>query len=225
MGVIAPARSCGPRTLRCSNARQYNAELRPCCRGHVVAMVAAIAAAFDEAGITWWADYGTLLGAVRNPMTTWADYPWLEQQGRRTPGPAAGIIPHDKDADLGAPLSEWQAATNALKWMASRRRFDMRVRPVNGSIKVRLSRFNHTNVDIFFWEERPDGMMHRRRYVPTVDRFKGREFHRDALYPLMSVEWEGMDIPAPRDPAAFCAHRYGPNWTTPIMANHDGVPR
>jgi hypothetical protein len=222
MSVVAPYRSCNARTLRCKNARAYGQLLRPCCRGHVVAMVRHVAAALDDAGIPWWADYGTLLGAVRNPMTTWADYPWLPQSDEPIP---AGIIPHDKDADLGALATDHDAAVRVLRRMVRLHRYDILVRPHGSSVKVRLSRFNHTNVDLFFWGEREDGTMYRESYVDSVDRFKGREFHRDALFPLSEVEWEGMTLPAPRDPAAFCEFRYGPEWRTPICANNDGVPR
>src|SRR5690606_26036568 len=90
--------------------------------------------------------------------------------------------------------------------------------------KIRISFHNHTNVDLFFWIEREDGTLFRNRYA-KVDACKGREFPRDSLFPLSTVEWEGMTLPAPRDPEAFLAMRYGPGWRTPIPANNDGVPR
>jgi hypothetical protein len=180
-----------------------------------------IAETMDAGGWTWWADYGTLLGAVRNPLTTWADYPWLPQSDEPI---RPGVVPHDKDGDLGALAADHTAVVRALRGAASRARFDMLVRPHGASVKVRLSRFNHTNVDIFFWKERDDGLMHRDRYV-HVDLYKGRHFQRDMLFPLGTVQWEDMTLPAPHDPEAFLAHRYGPNWRTPVMANHDGVAR
>jgi phosphorylcholine metabolism protein LicD len=66
--------------------------------------------------------------------------------------------------------------------------------------------------------------MYRSGYA-QVDRFKGKEFHEDLLFPLTTVKWEGRTLPAPRDPEAFLAMRYGPNWMTPVMANNDGIPR
>jgi hypothetical protein len=115
--VAAPPRDpCTQRTLRCSDARDYNVELRECCRAHVRQVMADLTDMMNKAHITWWADYGTLLGAVRNPTTKWSDYPWLPQDGRTTAGPAAGIVPHDKDGDLGALWSSrlrWRRAATA----------------------------------------------------------------------------------------------------------------
>lgn len=178
----------------------------------------------DAAGIRWWADYGTLLGAVRNTQTTWADYPWLSQEGRTTPGPSAGIVPHDKDGDLGALWEDW-IKFRALQSQIRRAGFDIRIRWQSGSAKILTSRTNHTNVDVFFWHKRRNTDVLYRRGYAGVDKFKGREFRERDLMPLTKVEWEGMQIPAPRDPEAFLAMRYGAKWRTPIMANNDGIVR
>lgn len=204
---------CTPLTSRCPSARDYRSELPACCRAHLVALMQAAAAALNKAGAVWWADYGTLMGAVRNPMTTWADYPWLPQAGRPAGPLAPGIVPHDKDADLGVTfrsLGSFQPPARVLVF--------------KDSLKLELSVRNKTNVDLFLWHERPDGTLYRERYA-AVDDFKGREFHRDLLFPLSTVEWEGMTLPAPRDPEAFLAMRYGPGWRTPLPANNDGIRR
>lgn len=215
--------ACGSGTTRCHDAREYNVELRDCCRGHVIRIMGEVASRLTEAGITWWADYGTLLGAVRNPMTTWADYPWLEQEGRETAGPPAGIIPHDKDGDLGLLYTDWSKYWNVRKSLQSLG-FNVTLNGYRASSKARLSHRNHTNVDLFFWRQRQDGTFYRNAYA-KVDAHKGKEFHRDMLFPLSTVEWEGMTLPAPRDPEAFLEMRYGPGWRTPIAANNDGVKR
>lgn len=214
---------CTPETQRCRDARDYRAELRKCCRSHVKRIMSALVPLLQEYGAIWWADYGTLLGAVRNPMTTWAEYPWLPQEGRTTKGPHAGIIPHDKDADLCIVFRNWVRIRNIRPRMM-RLGFNVKTNPLGPNMKFRLSRYNHTNVDLFFWHERHDGTFYRRVYA-KVDAFKGREFHRDMLFPLTEVEWEGMRLPAPRDPEAWLEFRYGPNWRTPVMANNDGVRR
>lgn len=213
---------CTAQTGRCLTARDYSSELPACCRAHIIGLMAVTAQALNDAGVIWWADYGTLMGAVRNPMTIWADYPWLPQD-RDTVGPVAGIVPHDKDADLGIESRGYAAALEQLRAvlpgpsqvLAFRHRL---------SIKVQLSHRNQTNVDLFSWSERPGGMFFRTGYA-FVDQFKGREFSREMLFPLTTVAWEGLTLPAPRDPEAFLAFRYGPGWRTPIAANHDGVRR
>ena len=176
------------------------------------------------AKIPFWLDYGTLMGAVCNPLTTWADYPWLEQSGRTTPGPAAGIIPHDKDADIGVEMKHWELARRGLRAVLIKNRLYAHINPNRRSIKARLSARNHTNVDVFFWRERPNGVMYRDKYA-SVDAYKGREFHKSMLFPLSTVTWEGMTLPAPRDPEAFLEMRYGADWRTPVMANNKGVKR
>jgi hypothetical protein len=222
---VTSVKPCTARSRRCADARSYEAVLRPCCRQHVVTLSKLAADAFAEAGVPFWADYGTLLGAVRNPMTTKADYPWLPQDELPKGPIPPGIIPHDKDADWGLAIEHWQDAWRALRFAARSRRVDLRVKPNRASMKVRLSMFNHTNLDLFFWHTKPDGLMHRKVYLMAVDAFKGRHFHRDMLYPLTTVEWEDMTLPAPRDPEAFLEFRYGPDWRVPVAANNDGVRR
>lgn len=212
--------ACTRRTARCSDARDYNRELRECCRSHVQAIMRDLTSALNNAGITWWADYGTLLGAVRNPMTTWADYPWLPQ---REGGPAAGIVPHDKDGDLGVLWDDWQKY-RALRLSLERLGYSVALNGIRGSSKVFLSTRNHTNVDVFFWRRKRDGTMYRVGYA-QVDRFKGREFPESYLQPLETVTWEGMQLKAPNNPEAFLEMRYGSTWRTPLPANNDGVLR
>jgi len=218
------SKPCTAATPRCSDARDYDSELRPCCRELIVDLSREVAAAFDASGVTYWMDYGTLLGAFRNPMTTWADFHWLPQEDRPAGPLAPGIIPHDKDADWGVMGDQWHKAYLALQ--AHCRRRTLRVRPPRVSIKVCVSHVNRTNLDLFFWHEhhRKPGLMHRHKYA-QVDVYKGKHFDKADLFPLQPMEWEGLQLPAPKDPEAWLEFRYGPNWRTPIPANHDGVKR
>jgi len=219
---------CSRETLRCADARQYGAELRSCCRGHLRQVVADTVGVLREADIAFWADYGTLLGAVRNPLTTWADYPWLSQEGRPAGPLAPGIVPHDKDADFGVLATDWTNLLN-VKPALENLGYNVVLRPHGGSIKIRLSAVNHSNLDLFLWREHrllgQSGILLRRPHYINVDQFKGRDFLKARLEPAATIEWEGLTLPAPSDPEGFCAFRYGPNWRTPIPANHDGVRR
>lgn len=220
--VPAPGQPCTARTLRCPNARDYNAELNPCCRAHLRALMIVVAEILTDARATWWADYGTLLGAVRNPMTKWADYPWLRQDGRVSAGPAPGIVPHDKDGDLGILYRDFDGVRRRMRGLTARG-MNVHVNIHRASMKVRVSSRNHTNIDLFFWRSRED-VLFRQRYA-QVDRFKGKEFPRAMLTPPGTVTWEGLTLPAPADPEAFLEFRYGPRWRTPLPANNDGVKR
>lgn len=225
LAAQAPAQDfpCTRDTLRCANARSYQAEMRSCCRDHLVTMIRDTVGLLVEYKVTFFADYGTLLGAVRNPLTTWADYPWLPQQNRPSEPLAPGIIPHDKDADFGALWSDWSKLMRVRAGL-ERLGYAVRVNPPAAKLKIRLSEKNHTNLDIFCWRSRSDGSFSRPMYI-SVDHFKGRDIPKDKLFQLTTVQWEGMSLPAPADPEAFCAFRYGENWRTPIPANHDGVRR
>lgn len=227
--ISAPLGECTRDTQRCADARDYHAILRPCCRAHLIQIVADTVAFLEEHQITFWLDYGTLLGAVRNPLTTWADYPWLPHVGDVN-GPinaplAPGIIPHDKDADFGVLWSDWEKLMQ-MRAALQRKGYDVIARPTAGMVKIRLSAINQTNLDLFCWREKVGGAFYRTRYiVPGVDAYKGRDIPAGMLFPLSTVDWEGMTLAAPKDPMAFCAFRYGLNWKTPIAANHDGVRR
>lgn len=214
---------CTRKTTRCSDARDYKRELAECCRGYVVQIMSDVSRALTGAGITWWADYGTLLGAVRNPQTTWADYPWLPQDGRTSAGPLPGIVPHDKDGDIGALWTDWNKY-RGLRLSLEKKGYSVTLNSLRGASKVLLSVRNHTNVDVFFWRMKRTGVMYRVGYA-QVDQFKGREFSADFLVGMGTVPWEGLQLPAPSNPEAFLEMRYGPNWRVPVAANNDGVMR
>lgn len=225
--------ACTRQTMRCPDATDYGKALRPCCRGHLRQIVKDTVAALDRCGCAYFADYGTLLGAVRNPLTTWADYYWLPQD-QAPEGPLApGILPHDKDADLGVFYPDWGKLMRVRSELQNRG-YDVTVRLTRAMLKVRLSPQNHTALDLFCWTDptgtptRPSGMLSRvggqRGYI-HVDRYKGRDFPASWLDPISHVSWEGLSLKAPTHPAQFCEFRYGANWMKPIPMNNDGVRR
>lgn len=200
-------RPCTKSTPACP--KDYNSPIPDCCRSHNVSIMDQVGRLLDEAGIPWWVDYGTVLGAVRH---------------------GGKMIPHDKDADCGV-LARDKEKFLGLEPRIRELGLHFRWRPPGRDrfsggdmVKVFWSAINKNHVDYFFWYPRPGGILDRDRYV-HVDRFKGREFPADRLFPLQRIEWEGLQVWAPRDMEWFCEHRYGAGWRTPIHANHDGVPR
>lgn len=236
-----PAPFCTPETQRCMVATQYTHDLPPCCCEHLRTVMFRLADAARGAGVRIFMDYGTLLGAVRNPFL----------------GLAPGIVPHDKDGDLGFLAEDWEKLLGivpewsepievepgslqregealGLFWIHKLPRQEIRragsyTYRAGDSVKVCRSRPNHTNVDLFPWYDRaylmrPDGRRYRHHYV-HVDRFKGKDFPEKRLLPLVEIEWEGRLLPAPNDWEWMVRHRYGPNWRKPVHANNDGVKR
>ena len=216
---------CGVDTPRCSAATNYHKATPRCCIEHQVAVMDHVASVMGELDIAWWADYGTLLGAVRNQ----------------------GVIPHDKDGDISMMGEGWERLLSyrpEVPWVErkGRRGLTNLHRLIDGfawihmpernasewgggwMMKVRRSETNTNNVDIFPWWKKDDGTYYRKRYI-GCDRYKGREFPESRLLPLSEIEWEGRMIPAPADPEWFCLHRYGSAWRTPLRRNNDGRRR
>lgn len=208
---------CTRDTARCPDARSYSVDLRECCRGHIVEIMATMQRLLDAAGVTWWIDYGTLLGAVRNPLL----------------GLPPGIVPHDKDGDCGflaTHTARFKSIIPKLEELGykvtekARKPGGTFVRGGGDYIAVCLSVMNETNVDFFPWHDNGAGYLIRQQYTMN-DRFKGRHIPRSKLLPLTRIKWEGLTVPAPADPVWFVAHRYGANWRIPVRANNDRVRR
>ena len=200
---------CTRDTFRCHTARNMRHETPECCRRHIRAILSDVGALLDEFGIRWWVDYGTLLGVVRH----------------------GGLIPWDKDSDLGILAEDRQKLLGLLPQFMRLGYFPTYAKPKPGvrfrtgdRVKVRLSARNHTNCDIFIWEPRPNGMRDRINYI-GADVFKGRAFPESWLLPLGRGDFDGVDVSMPADPIKLVEHRYGPGWETPEQTKHPAEPR
>jgi len=199
---------CTRETRRCPEARIMLLDTPECCVKHIRHMVAEVAGRLDRAGVDWWIDYGTLLGYLQ----------------------FGGLIPWDKDGDFGiharhrekllALQNEWNAAGYHATYAPPRPTQRFRT---GDRMKVRLSARNHSNVDIFIWEDRPGGILDRRNYI-GADLYKGREMPRKWVYPLKRGTWDGIEVSLPAEPELLAAHRYGENWQKPLRVKHpEGV--
>lgn len=199
---------CTPRTARCYSTPFPFQRTRACCRAHNVTVLGDVAAALDDAGVPWWIDYGTLLGYQVNGGFYW----------------------NDKDTDIGVLATHRDVVLELMQHWRSLGRYVHYKAPSGDRwrggdrVKVRLSAVNHNNCDIFFWEQREDGLLHRANYI-QVDRFKGREFPPDWILPLQRGMWEGIDVSVPAQPEKLVAHRYGDGWRELPAARTDGVRR
>lgn len=207
--------ACSKTTARCVPPKSYyKKDLPECCRQQIVSIFSTIRSVFLAHDIQWWLDYGSLLGAVRNPLH----------------GLPPGIIAHDKDGDIGvfgtdfekvrALKSEFEDA--GLYFLYKEPRLN-HILAGGHHIKISWSVTNGNCVDIFPWYEKA-GNCYRTRYI-GCDRNKGREFPKNKLLPLQERLFEGVLTPVPNDPEWFVQHRYGKDWMTPIRRNNDGVKR
>lgn len=203
MEEMARGRQCGPLTPRCQFARNMRVMTPECCKGHVRRIMAELARLLDEAGIRWWLDYGSLLGYVRD----------------------GGMIPWDKDGDLGVHGEDRSKLLNLMPAIVNAGFYPTFAQPrkerfrTGDRMKVRLSRRNWTNVDLFIWYPRPSGLLERRHYI-GADLYKGREFPASWVFPLQRGQWDGIDVSVPAEPEKLCEWRYGPGWRTPEHKKH-----
>lgn len=186
---------CTAETVRCGSANEFNTKTNSCCRSHIIKIVSVFAELAEQEGIPWIIDYGTLLGYMVN----------------------RGIYWNDKDADLSV-LATHREATLGLRERLEQHGFYVTYAMprdeqwVGGDrMKIRLSRINHTNCDIFFWEQRGDGILFRNNYI-SVDKYKGREFPASWFSPTKLDLWEGIPVRIPARADLLVAHRYSRDW-------------
>lgn len=174
-----PPSYCTQTTLNCEynpNSPGYNFSLRGadipvCCATHLVALLGAVAALLEEAGIPYFLYWGSFLGAVR--------------QG--------GLIPWDGDVDLGMAV-EHVPRLLALEPKLKQRGFrvETALNSPGGTasmVTIYYSRLNFLHVNIDLWEPVPTGGEWVNREWPEVklaatDLFPLRRyrFHEHALW-------------------------------------------
>jgi hypothetical protein len=161
----------------------------------------------DSVGARWWIDYGTLLGYLVN----------------------GGLYWNDKDCDLGVLAVDREKVLAQMQPMRQAGYMVTYTQPRQGRfagggrMKVRLSTRNHTNTDVFFWDQRGE-LLDRQNYI-RVDRHKGREFPLLWALPATRGQWEGVDVAIPAEPLKLVEHRYGMNWQNLPASRTDGIIR
>ncbi|MFW6030994.1 MAG: hypothetical protein ACOC9T_00255 [Myxococcota bacterium] len=177
---------------RCDAALDPVTPTPPCCVQAALATLRKFAELAEIHDVTWWADYGTLLGAACGGRFYW----------------------NDKDCDIGV-LAEDQGKVLRMRsaFTSDGFRFSYaQPRPGRGQfrggdrVKIRYSQTHHANTDVFFWHLR-GAEYHRTAYI-GVDRTKGREFPADWLHPMTTLAFEGIEVPVPGQWEKLVRHRY-----------------
>jgi len=186
---------CTHETRRCSLKMQKGGA--PCCQSHLYILISELTSLAIRDNIRLWADYGTLLGAVRTQS----------------------IIPRDTDTDIGI-LYEDVGKLMGCKEELIKKGFTLNGDPTSW-LRLRYSNVNNLHCDIFVWHKNiQDGIYYRKKYIGK-DRNKGRAFTEDMLFPLCKVPFYPVQntfpnfVLSPINPTNFCKFRYGVLWQTP----------
>ncbi len=161
-----------------------------------------IARVFNEAGIFWWVDCGTCLGAYRY----------------------GGVIPWDEDIDIAVLLPDFKnvrAALNRLdkdKYLVQN--WSSRSHP-NSYFKLYI-RESATLIDIYHFEILPETK--ELRYILSLEdhlffpewwKVRERRFKApvsfDAVFPLKKAMFDGVEVYVPNDVEKYLQRYYGEN--------------
>ncbi len=179
--------SCAATTPACTGWER----LPSCCRRHLLGLLDATVRILEEAGILFWLDFGSLLGAYRE----------------------GGIIEHDDDIDLGVRRED------APRILALRDDFaavGCSLEPYAeeglplGVIRVYRGTVNALHLDLFLWKEEAGTMENSLHFM------RRSGFSSQALDGLQTIVFEGRALPCPADVPGFLEERYGPDYMTPI---------
>ncbi|NXC34668.1 FKRP protein, partial [Campylorhamphus procurvoides] len=161
----------------------------PCCLRALRATARHVAHQLERAGVRYWLEGGTLLGAAR----------------------LGDIIPWDYDVDMGiyrddVPKCPWLAAAAAGRAVEDAEGFLWEKAAEGEFYRVHFSRANRLHVDLWPFYAR-DGIM-------TKDTWLGHpqdvEFPERFLRPLVPVPFAGFTAMAPNDARAFLELKFGP---------------
>ncbi|NMA75170.1 MAG: LicD family protein [Bacteroidales bacterium] len=131
---------CTEKTLRCLEDRKspgyqhhrLGKDIRICCATHLYEILRDVTVVLEEANITYFITFGTLLGAVRHK----------------------GFIPWDTDVDIGILRQDSKKAHKILKLKLGQKYFISEDFP--NMTRINFSRTNTLHCDLEIWEEREE---------------------------------------------------------------------
>jgi hypothetical protein len=185
--------SCDKNTPQCPNSKKITKKTPECCVKHIYEMAEFISDLMKNE--VYWADFGTLLGAVRN----------------------GGFIETDKDMDFGVLSFNYLMSKKSEidKVFSTTLKPDAGVRDKVFGIKY--SKANRISVDFFLFKQEGD-LITRREWDKRCEKKLGltvdTSFHKSFIKPLIEVDFGGVKLKAPNNPETFLDARYT-NWRVP----------
>jgi len=160
----------------------------PCCLAGLRQTARHVFAHLNRAGVRYWLEGGSLLGAMR----------------------AADILPWDYDVDIGM----FREDIDRCPWLLRARTqpvvdddgYVWEKATEGDFFRVQFSRVNHLHVDIFPFYLR-NGTMTKDTWFPTHK--QDREFPVHFLHPIASIDFIGQKAPAPNNIRDFLEFKFG----------------
>ena len=161
-------------------------------------MLQALSCSLHQANITFWLEFGTLLGNYREH----------------------DFIKHDLDIDIGAFLSDAPVVRKALTTSG----FELvrEYRCLNNSGREECYKYKHTTFDVFYFSETEN-----ERYCNSFSLREGISRRFNVYLPCVvkkivvpksefeDVEYKGVMVKIPKQTDIYLQHHYGINYMTP----------
>ncbi|XP_067659646.1 uncharacterized protein RP689-like isoform X1 [Haliotis asinina] len=157
-------------------------------------MLTQVTAAFNKQNMTYWLDYGTLLGV------------WKTGE----------IIPYDGDIDIGRHFTGITADSFLIK--ESRRHLNQ----FNVTLNDFQAKYKGSTADLFRWETYGNTTKMLRKWYPFVEHFGTIEtianyfvpsdIPYDVIFPTRELTVYGVKMKIPNKPLYLLKHRYPFTW-------------
>ena len=165
----------------------------PCCLDHLRETARYLFDILNTAGVRYWLEGGSLLGAARY----------------------GDIIPWDYDVDIGifqheiskcSYLAEAEKHSNSGTKFVDDKGYTWEKATEGDFYRIQYSQYNHLHVDIFPFFEK-DGVMTKRTWFKTHR--QDREFPASYLKPLETIDFVGIKASAPNHVREFLEFKFG----------------
>lgn len=186
---------CSKETARCfglvlDSTPSYLYEQKwtpPCCLSNLRKTARHVFSVLDEAGVRYWLEAGSLLGAMRS----------------------GDILPWDYDVDVGFVREDitrcrWLKKSQS-KPVVDRKGFLWEKGTDGNLFKVSYSASNKIHVNLFPFYSK-NGTMVKDSWFTS---HKNMEFAESFLHPMSSIDFVGRSVPSPNNIRDFLEFKYG----------------